>query len=117
MDRSAYARESREKVRQAIQYNKGRKKTGIKVGDIVRKRVHNVKPGLKSKLSLPMIGPFKVVAQKGPNTFLLKDQNRIYDRAVNVADLRKTKEPFIDKKINFEDEVSVGGGICSDDVD
>ena len=106
LDRSAFAKETLEKARQAMQYNKGRKSTGIKVGDIVRKKVHNVAPGLKSKLALPMAGPYKVVAKKGNNTFLLKDAYRVYDRPVNVADLRKTKEMFIDRQIDFGDEIS-----------
>ena len=106
LDRSAFAKETLEKARQAMQYNKGRKSTGIKVGDIVRKKVHNVAPGLKSKLALPMAGPHKVVAKKGNNTFLLKDAYRVYDRPVNVADLRKTKEMFIDRQIDFGDEIS-----------
>ena len=106
LNQSAFAKETLEKARQAINYNKGRKDTGIKVGDIVRKRIHNVRAGLKSKLSLPMAGPYKVVARKGPNTFLLKDANRVYDRPVNVADLRKTKEMFVDRQIDFRDEIS-----------
>ena len=37
---------------------------------------------------------------------LLKDANRVYDRPVNVADLRKTKEMFVDRQIDFRDEIS-----------
>ena len=65
-----------------------------------------MKAGLKSKLSLPMAGPYKVVAKKGPNMSLLKDANRVYDRPVNVADLSKTKEMFVDRQIDFGDEIS-----------
>lgn len=84
--------------KRAIQYNKKSEEVQLKVGDLVYLYDPSTKIGESKKLTKPWKGPFRIMEQKSPVNFKIKELNKKAEHIVHVNRLKLCKGEFDEPK-------------------